>query len=91
MADASHKNSLMEQLKQLRPFKYDMIELCKPRTKHESRTRWKDTGDELTIRAGGGQHYIGGVGFIISKQIASQAIEVEIHSQRISTLKLNIG
>ena len=81
----------MEQLKQLRRFKYDMIELCKPQTKYESRTRWKDTGNEFTVRAGGGQHYIGGVGFIINKQIASQVIEVEIHCQRIAMLKLNIG
>jgi hypothetical protein len=78
-------------MSQINKFKYDVIGLCETRAKEETRTRWKDTGDELIIGAGAGQHRIGGVGFIINKRIADRIIEVEVHSPRIATLKIDTG
>ncbi|CAF5141948.1 unnamed protein product, partial [Rotaria magnacalcarata] len=78
-------------MNQLSKFKYDIIGLCKTRAKVESRTKWIQIGDELVIGEGNGQQRVGGVGFIINSRIASHVIEVQIHSHRIATLKLDIG
>ncbi|CAF3599840.1 unnamed protein product [Rotaria socialis] len=78
-------------MNQLSKFKYDIIGLCETRANVESRTKWIQTGDELVIGEGNGQQRIGGVGFIINSRIARHVIEVQIHSHRIATLKLDIG
>ena len=78
-------------MNQLSKLKYDVIGLCETRAKAESRTKWVQTGDELVIGEGKGRQHVGGVGFIINRQIANRVIEVQVHSHRIATLKLDIG
>jgi len=78
-------------MNQLSKLKYDVIGLCETRAKVESRTKWVETGDEIIIGEGNGQQRVGGVGFIINSQIANRVIEVQVHSHRIATLKLDIG
>ncbi|CAF4596598.1 unnamed protein product, partial [Rotaria socialis] len=78
-------------MSQLSKFKYDIIGLCETRAEVESRTKWIQTGDELGIGEGNGQPCVGGVGFIINSRIASHVVEVQIHSHRLATLKLDIG
>lgn len=78
-------------INQIKNIKYDVIGICETRATTESRMKWKETGDEIIIGAGEGVRSIGGVGFIINKRIAEAIIEVNIHSPRIATLKLDIG
>ncbi|CAF1678226.1 unnamed protein product [Rotaria magnacalcarata] len=78
-------------MNQLSRFKYDIIGLCEARAKVESRTKWLQTGDELVIGEENGQQRVGGVGCIINSRISNRVIEVQIHSHRIATLKLDIG
>ncbi|EYC37552.1 hypothetical protein Y032_0781g2309 [Ancylostoma ceylanicum] len=91
IADLPQRSLLMEQLKTLHRFKYDIIGICETRARGEQRMVWKDTGDELIIGGGSGTHHVGGVGFTINKKIADKVIEVIIHSSRIATLKLDVG
>lgn len=88
LKDDSTKDLLMNQLKN---FKYDIIGLCETRASTEYRVKWKENGDEIIVGAGEGKHHIGGVGFIINSKIADKVIEVNIHSSRIATLKLEVG
>lgn len=88
LKEDSMKDLLMEQLQK---FNYDVIGLCETRASTESQCRWKANGDELIIGAGEGAHHIGGVGFIINRKYADKVIEVNVHSSRIATLKLNVG
>lgn len=88
LKDAPTKDLLLNQLSK---FKYDVIGLCETRAKIESRTKWVATGDEPIIGERNGQHCVGGVGFIINNRITNRIIEVQVHSHRIATLKLDIG
>ena len=78
-------------MSQLSKIKYDVIGLCEARAKSKSRTKWVQTGDELVISEGKARQHVGGVGYIIKRQIANRAIKVQVHSHRIATLKLDIG
>ena len=53
--------------------------------------KWVQTGDELLIGEGKGRQCVGGTGFIISRQTTNRAIEVQVHSNRIAMLRLDIG
>ena len=88
LKDAPTKDLLIHQVSKI---KYDVIGLCETRGKAESRTKWTESGDELIIGEGSGQQRVGGVGFIINRRITNRVIEVQIHSHRVATLKLDIG
>ena len=78
LKDAPAKDVFMTELHGLYRFKFDVIGLCESRAAMETRTKWNTTGDEIYIGPGHEQQRVGGIGFIVSKCIANQIVQVDI-------------
>jgi hypothetical protein len=82
------KDLLINQLSQI---KYEIIGFSETGAKAESRTKRTQTVDELIISADQGQPHVVGVGFVVNSRSTNRTIEVQIHSDRVPTLKLDVG